>query len=194
VNPERLICGLATVFDAPSANGGGYWQAHHFADFVKSCMAVKMLDSHRPPIGDDEVLGSWRAFAVVEAGSTPAGLLTIGEFGHSAYGQARLNELSASNAPWGDPKPWEAWGLSVTAGDVSEAGDGTRRWLTEVSLTTKPAYADARVLGVGPYAGDVWRLLTGTEPPRVVVPTTHTVRRLLGATDRGKPIYDDGGV
>jgi hypothetical protein len=193
VNPERLVCGLATLFDVPAGDDGLTWRAADFADFVSAGAGVPMLVDHRLPLEPSEALGTWFGFAVLAEGTTPAGLLAIGEFGHTPAGEGWLRMLGET-VRWWDPRDPPPWGLSVRAGDASEAGDGSRRWLTEVSLTRKPAWSDARVLGVGEHAASVWELLTGNPPPAYTAVAPRVIRRrLLGATRGGKPIYDDMG-
>lgn len=184
MNPERLICGLATVFGQRHP-GGVVWQARHFGKFVDSGHTVPMWIDHREPVLAGENVGTWVAFAAVGKSSTPAGLLAIGEFANSPAGEGHLEEARSAN-PWGGEP---LWGLSVQAADISDDESG-RWWLRELSLTRKPIHDNARVLGVGPYAGDVWRLLTGTEPPVVRSVAATTARRLLGIRG-GKPVYEE---
>lgn len=188
MNPERAIVGLATVFDAPDRNEGTIWRAHQFADFVAERPGVEMRHEHRQPMDASERLGTWRAFALVPQGSTPPGLLALGSFGYSPSAEGRLANLRESFNPWHGRR---GWGLSVKAGDVSDDEDGSRMWLEEVSLTRKPAYPMARVMGIGQYALDVWEMLTGTRAPVTAALTPRTVRgRLLGIAG-GRPVYDE---
>ena len=49
MNPARLICGLATVFDQPSQSDGQSWSADQFADFLG-------LETAIPLMVDDDVI------------------------------------------------------------------------------------------------------------------------------------------
>lgn len=191
MNPERAVIGLATVFDAPDTNDGTVWRGAQFADFAAADMGVEMRDEHRTPMDAAERLGTWRSFAVLTSGSTPAGLLALGDFGHSPHAEARLSVLRESFEAFDPWRERAQWGLSVKAADVSDRHDGSRMWLSEVSLTTKPAHTDARVLGVGQYALDVWELLTGRKPPTVVAFTARTVQRRLRGAVNGRLVYDE---
>jgi len=205
VNPDRAIVGMAVVFAVRDRNDGDVWYADEFAAQIASGIGVPMWLEHRDPAEVDSpgVLGTWRAFAAVAAfEDQPAGLLTIGEFGHSPAAEFTLERVQ-----WSLRNPYERadrWGLSVTAFDASPGEDGSIRRLKEVSLVqerytdageiipgTGPAFEKALVMEVGPAALDAWRLLTGTEPPTVVATTKRTVRgRLLGIAN-GKRVYEE---
>lgn len=190
MNPERAVVGLVTVFEEPDINEGEVWRSWQFADFVSAQIGVPMLLEHRDeadPLSAG-ILGTWRTFATLAAGTTPAGLLGLGELGHSPIAEDLLRRLAEQLDPW---RNGPEFGLSVTAFDASEVEDRSRMWVKEVSLTTRPAHPMAKVLGVGPYALDVWRLLTGTEPPTVAAVTARTVRGRLLGVHRGRPIYEE---
>ncbi len=189
MNPERAIVGLAAVFGEPDVSHGDVWQARQFADFAEAHLGVDMLLEHRWPDDLDSPgsLGTWREFAAIAEGSTPAGLLAIGEFGHSPTAEHLLRDLSTAYDP---VTGVGGWGLSVTAADASTWEDGSRLWVKEVSLTRRPAYEQARVIAIGRHALDVWELLTGRKAPVVVATTQRTVhRRLIAATANGRPLY-----
>lgn len=190
MNPERAIVGLVTTFGEPDVNDGTVWQARQFAEFADEYLAVEMLLEHRHPLDVDSpgVLGTWREFAAVAEGSTPAGLLAIGEFGYSPTAENLLRQLADDHDPIVGVV---GWGLSVTAADASPHEDGSLMWVKEASLTRRPAYEQARVIGVGPYALDVWTLLTGRKPPKMVATTPRTTHRRLVAMRGGRPIYHE---
>lgn len=202
MNPERAVVGMATVFGEPDRKEGTVWCAEQFAGLIASQMGVEMWVNHLPP-GDPlslGVVGTWRAFAAIDAfEDQPAGLLTLGDFGHSPRAQDLMERVQQAYDPLSRNG---RWGLSVTAADASADEDGSDLRLKEISLTQEtfgprgefksgPAFERARVIGVGPYALDVWRLLTGQEPPAVIGLTPRTVRgRLLGIAN-GRPVYEE---
>lgn len=189
MNPERAVVGLATVFDEPDLTGE-MWHPWQFEAFAASGLGVDMLlEHHAPLMPTDRALGTWRAFKVLPRdGARPAGLLALGYVDDHARGL--LADIERDLDPYSGATPW---GLSVTAVDASDAEDGSKMWVKEVSFTKRPAHRLARVTGVGQHALDRWELMVGSPPPPMTTATPRTVaRRLLGATMNGTPIYDEG--
>ena len=193
MNPERLVVGLAVAFGTPGRNGR-VWRLEQFVDFVASGHTAA-LAAYRHPVDPyhvtaDESFGVWRAFATVPEGSTPAGVLALGEIEQSVKGDRLLADIAETLNPWGggDGVPW---GLSAGTVDASPDESDAARWIGEVTITKSPAHESPRLIAAGPYAGDVWRLLTGREVPHVVTAVRPLRRRLLGAFVNGTPIWGE---
>jgi hypothetical protein len=120
-----------------------------------------------------------------------AGLLALGELNPSPLGSALLDELRVDVDPWASGPT--KWGLSAVTFDASAAGDGSERWIEEISLTTRPAGLDTRVLAVGRFAVDAFAMLSGAPAPDLSHLTVTTVRKMIGAYNDGTPIYGDEG-
>lgn len=184
------MVGLVVAFDTPSASGR-VWRAEQFRAFAASghpaamCLGRHPVDPFNVPAA--ERFGTWRAFAIVEQTSTPAGVLALGEVEHSVKGDLLLRDLTESLNPWADAAG--EWGLSAGTVDGSAAEDDTLRWIGEATLTRSPAHPTPRVIGVGSYALDVWALLTGLDAPHVVTAPAPLRRRLIGAWPDGRAIY-----
>jgi hypothetical protein len=94
---------------------------------------------------------------VAEISNTVNGLLILAEIDHAeGYGDGLLHDIRSILSQTWLPA---VWGLSIAA-HVTE--DTVLPY--EISLTKRPAYENAKVLGVGEEALDTWNLLT--EMPR----------------------------
>jgi len=67
-DPDRAICGIATVFGQPSPNDGRSWKAEQFRDFLALETAVPLRVDHGPLITSGGVImhvGMVRRFATI---------------------------------------------------------------------------------------------------------------------------------
>jgi hypothetical protein len=169
VNAARLLCGLATVFDAPSSDGTR-WSAESFARWLELSSGLEMRLSHgavhrvgqmvQLPSGQIQFqpgtlqtsVGRWFRFAAVTAGSTPAGLLALGGVDSGTVGDGVLGAVRDGTLS----------GLSLGA-DVwhDQHGDAELVVPTECSLTSSPAFEQALVIGTGQAAVNVFEMLSG---------------------------------
>jgi hypothetical protein len=96
-------------------------------------------------------LGTIERFAAV---THPApGLLVLGQIAENGYGDSALRDIQKSlSYQFFSPD----WGLSI-AGLWDGEGQAI---IQEISLTRRPAYTDARVLGIGAEAVETWNMLT----------------------------------
>lgn len=162
MNVDRLVCGLATVFDVASRNGGS-WSAEAFSRWLELDSGLSMRvehDSVRRPAqavltdaallmypGTEHVsVGRWSRFAAVASGSTPAGLLALGEVDTGTVGDGVLGAV----------RDGTLCGLSLGAWR-----DDDHVVPYECSLTTSPAYDQALILGTGAAAARVFEMLAG---------------------------------
>jgi hypothetical protein len=155
VNPERAICGLATIYGQRSANGDPAWSAEQFADFVASGFGVPVRLSHGPLItsrGAIRFIGAARKFVSVVY-PTP-GLLMLAELDDdpAGFNDELLADLSALNGHQYLPS---CWGLSLGVTYTDELA-----WPYEVSICHEPAHEDAKILAVGAEAVRTWELLS----------------------------------
>jgi hypothetical protein len=152
---ERLGVGIATCFGVRSHDGHLWhreefdaWLALEAAVPLRVDHAVLAIESNGTFIRD---VGAARMFCPV---TRPVdGLLTLAEIDQGPWGDALLEDLLLHQ----ERQPWlPGWGMSLGALHIrGEAG-----LPFELSLTTQPGFADARVLGVGPQAQATWDLLT----------------------------------
>jgi hypothetical protein len=156
LNPDRLVCGVATIFDEPSRNDGRAWSVDDFAAFLGLETAIPLLLDHGPIVhtwGITDRLGMVRGFFPIV--SPVRGLLTMAEVDYAGgAGDSVLTDIRSILSQRWLPA---AWGMSV--GAWVEEGTVVPY---EVSLTRKPAFESARVLAAGPQALDTWELLTGS--------------------------------
>jgi hypothetical protein len=161
VIPNRLILALAVPFGEEDRNEGEVFHAEQFGQFLdkhEMDPPIRMLRDHKKSevFGPRYVTGWWYAYSVVPASSIPAGLLALGVFSYAPAGEARLEEVRA------EPSQWS---VSIGARDVSPLEDRSQLYLGETSLTRDPAWASARVLGVGLDAANRWQLYTEQPVP-----------------------------
>jgi hypothetical protein len=142
---DRAVCGIATCFDVRSKNGSE-WSAADFDTFLTDGLAVPLLYDHglADGWGLTPPLGVARLFEPV---SYPIpGLLVLAEVQWAdGFGDAILRDIRSVLSQTWLPA---AWSFSIGA-RICEDG---QLWLEEVSLTRKPAFADARILACGPDA------------------------------------------
>ena len=153
-DPNRAICGIATVFGQPSPNDGRSWKAEQFKDFLAMETAVPLRVDHGPLITSRGVImsvGMVRQFATVTYPTH--GLLILAEVNDAAgFGDELLADLAAvTSQTW----PPHCWGLSIAAHATEDAA-----LPYEVSVTRSPALEDSKILGVGEQAMSTWRMLT----------------------------------
>jgi len=152
---SRLICGYATVFGQIAASGV-FWTSRMFADWLHSpIVALPLRVDHRVIAVDPRGfvilnVGAARKFAVTTEPIN--GLPTLAEVDTGRWGDALLRDVEHhQDQEWLPP-----YGFSLGCDVVP--GEAVLPY--EVSLTTKPAFSDARVLGVGEEALAIWELLT----------------------------------
>src|SRR6476659_6141332 len=149
----RLLVGLATTYDVPARDDGSRWSAEEFKDFVDAELTVPLMLNHEPIInswGITPSVGTVRRFASVEY--PVKGLLCLAEVGAAdGWGDSILRDVGKALSQEYLPS---AWGMSVRASNI----EARQWWLTEVSITRRPAYSDAKILGIGPDALDIWQL------------------------------------
>jgi hypothetical protein len=97
-DPDRTICGIATVFGQPSPNDGRSWKAEQFKDFLPLETAVPLRVDHGPLISGRGVImsvGTVRRFAAV---TWPThGLLVLAEVDHAdGFGDELLHDMPRS--------------------------------------------------------------------------------------------------
>jgi hypothetical protein len=154
MHPGRVICGIATVYGQPSPNDGRSWSAAQFQQFLELETAIPLRVDHGPLFNSHGVIahvGMVRRFASVTYPVT--GLLILAEV-HDAegYGDQLLHDIEVQLSQTWLPAGWAfSVGALVTDEIVMPH---------EISVTRSPAYADARILGVGADAMNVWDLLT----------------------------------
>jgi hypothetical protein len=143
VDAGRLLCGFATVFDEDAVDGRRAHMSFEFrallGDFV-----LPLWVNHFPQLTSaHQGVGRTLRFAMVlkPPNGIPRGLLMLAAFDANPYGDSALEVV----------RNGQFSGLSL-------GGNGR----PEVSLTDRPAYENARVLGVGQDAASVWELLTGS--------------------------------
>jgi hypothetical protein len=158
IDPSRAICGIATCFGVPSQTGNA-WSVDHFDLVLELEMPVPLKLNHGPIFnswGLTDSLGTVERFAAVQY---PAeGVLIRGEIGDAdGFGDSILRDIAKSlSFEYFDP----TWSFSVGA-----LWDGEDQViLREISLTKTPAYPDARVLGVGSEAVELFAMLTEKRP------------------------------
>jgi hypothetical protein len=152
MNPDRLIIGIATCFGV-RAHGGTYWHREQFHDFVRLEIGIPVRVDHAPLIDHRGVVldvDVARRFAMIE--KPVDGLLALCEISNGAWGDRLLEDilLHQREGPW-----LPGWGMSIGARVLP----GEIALPFELSLTTQPGFADARVLGVGPDALRTWQFL-----------------------------------
>jgi hypothetical protein len=164
---ERLLVGLATVFDRPSADRvKTRWPASAFQRFTDLSPAIPVKLDHKAIVtaySNGQIItsiGRTLDYAILpDSGSTPAGLLTLARLDAGDLGDGLLAQVRRGLGPW---TGGHRWGFSVHAAILDGDHSNVREaWPTELSLTTKPAFEDALVLASGADALRVWELLTG---------------------------------
>ena len=154
-DPNRPICGMATVFGQPSPNDGRIYRAEHFQWFLDLEMGVPMRLNHGSLITNRSCIryiGAVRRFAAVE--HPVPGLLALAELDDIPELEDLLADLVAiTSQRWLDP----AWGMSLGALVIDEEGIVKPY---EVSLTREPAFPDAAIISVGERALSTFDLLT----------------------------------
>jgi hypothetical protein len=159
-DPDRQFCGLATVWGPPEN-----WDADTFRPWVSLRMGVPLKLGHEAVIFASgavlERVGQVTDSALVdEASSHPGGLLVFGFLDPGPVGDRVLADTR-------NPRPHRRpWGLSVAAAVLHEGARVELALPWEISLTQRPAYPQALILGVGDRAARVWDLLTPARPGR----------------------------
>jgi hypothetical protein len=161
-NVNRLLVGLATVFDQPGLDGTPPWPASAFRRFVALETAIPLKVGHQSVAAiyssGQVVTSVGRAFdfAIVPEASTPPGLLALARLDEGGLGDSLLGEIRRGLKPWAERR----WALSVGGWEY----DGHHGHLVlprELSLTQTPAYPDALILAVGADAARVFELFAG---------------------------------
>ena len=153
-DPSRLVCGLATCFGVRS-HDGRLFRREEFDAWLRLESAVPLRVDHAPLAIETNGtfildVGVARRFCPVHR--PVDGLLTLAEIDQGPWGDALLEDLLLHQ----DRQPWlPGWGMSLGALHIR----GLAALPFELSLTTQPGFADARVLGVGPQAQATWDLL-----------------------------------
>jgi hypothetical protein len=159
IDPSRAICGIATCFDTPTRDGQKAWAAQHFDLVCELELPVPLRVDHGPIIaswGFVDSLGTVERFASVEY--PVPGLLILAEIGDAdGFGDSILRDIARSlSFEFFAP----VWSFSVGA-----LWDGQDQViLREISLTRTPGFSDAKVLGVGPAAVEMFAMLTEKKP------------------------------
>jgi hypothetical protein len=157
-DPDRWLCGVATIFGEACPNDGRIWTAAMFQRWLDLEMAVDLRIDHGPLITGRGVianLGTVGHFTVIK--QPVYGLLCIAQVARDqwSWGDALLHDIGRMlEQRWLPP----GWGLSIGAHT-----DGETVLPYEISLTRSPAVPDALVLAVGPDSIDTYELLTGIE-------------------------------
>jgi hypothetical protein len=159
-DPNRAICGIATVFGQPNPNDRRIiYRPEHFQRFLDLEIGIPLRIEHGPLVTNRSCIryiGTVRRFAVVE--HPVPGLLVLGEIDDIPELEDLLADLVAiTTQRWLDP----AWGMSLGAHVLAE--DGTAKPF-EVSLSQSPAFPDAKIISVGERAISTWDLLTERAP------------------------------
>ena len=158
VDPQRAICGIATVYDQRSRNGDRAWKREHFERFLAVETAVPLRLEHGPLIthhGAIRYVGVVRQLASIAY--PVAGLLILAEVDDAdGFGDKLLADLASLGGHSYLPSCWH---LSVAA-HVGEEDGEQFAWPFEISIVHTPAIEDTKILAVGSHAIDVWRLLT----------------------------------
>jgi hypothetical protein len=154
---ERLIVGMATCFDQPSLKDGDFWSAELFRDWLDVAQPLPLLYHHAPiftPWGVTPKLGTAHRFAEVDY--PVPGIMALCEI-HEAdgWGDSALRDIKSILSQRWLPA---AWGFSIA---VYPAEDGSMVVPFELSLTKRPSFEDARVLGTGDEALEFWSIATG---------------------------------
>jgi hypothetical protein len=133
-DPNRAICGIATVFGQPSPNDRRIWKVEHFRRFLDLEIGIPLRIEHGPLITNSGViryLGTVRRFAVVEY--PVPGLLVLAEMDDIPELEDLLADLVAiTTQRWLDP----AWGMSLAAHVLAE--DGTAKPFEVSSASRRP--------------------------------------------------------
>jgi len=159
INPDRAIAGIATCFDVPSQDGN-IWSAGQLSLAWDLEMPVPLMVNHGPLVaswGCVDRVGMISRFAKIDYPVN--GLLVLGEveFAHG-FGDTILNDLRLTLQPRYLPP---GWGFSVGGWRDPDTGEVVLR---EISLSRRQAYADAKVLEIGPEAIDLFDMLTERRP------------------------------
>jgi hypothetical protein len=152
-DPDRAICGFATVFGVRSPNDGRVWKPDRFRDFLALETAIPLRFNHGPLITPrGAILGMVRRFATVTYPTH--GLLVLAKVDDDAanFGNELLADLAAVTSMTYLPP---AWHLSIAARVADDAA-----LPYEISVTQSPAHEDAKILAVGEDALSTWTLLT----------------------------------
>ena len=163
-DPSRQFCGFATTWGPPEN-----WDADSFRRWVKLETGVPLKLGHDAVIFSSglvlEAVGRITDSALLdEASSHPGGLLVLSVLDPGPVGDLVLADTR-------NPRPHRRpWGLSVAARILREGARVELALPWEISLTPRPAYPDALILGVGDRAARVWDLLTPARPRRTGLP------------------------
>jgi hypothetical protein len=156
---ERLICGMATIFDQPSQNDGDQWSAGIFHDWLEIAQPLPLLYDHGPIFntwGVTQKLGTAHRFAEVRY--PVHGLMALCEIDFAdGWGDSVLKDISSILSQQWLPS---AWAFSIA---VYPADDWSMVVPFELSLTKRPSFDDARILGTGDEALEFWSLATGQD-------------------------------
>jgi hypothetical protein len=111
MNPDRLVCGLATVFGTRT-RGGRIWYREEFDAWLNSGVTAVPLRLDHGPVFDIHGaitnIGAAREFAVVN--QPVHGLLTLVELDQGGWQDSLLRDIQEHL----DLKPWlPAWGFSL---------------------------------------------------------------------------------
>jgi hypothetical protein len=107
-DPDRAICGIATVFGQPCPNDGRSWKAEQFRDFLALETAVPLRVDHGPLITGRGVImsvGMLHQFATV---TWPThGLLILAEVDDAnGFGDELLHDIAAVKTQTWLPHAW----------------------------------------------------------------------------------------
>lgn len=145
MNPDQLVCGYVVVFGEPSKDGR---PAEHLDDGYRALVAVgaglPLLVDHLPavtPRGVHPFYGQVVDLALVTTiPGLPAGIVGLVQVDADDFGDSLIAAVRSG----------QLWAFSL-------GGNGR----PEVSLTSRPAFASCRVLGLGADALSAWELLSG---------------------------------
>jgi hypothetical protein len=155
VNPDRLICGLATLFGT-MAHSGVFWTARMFEGWLRSPITALPLRVNHSMLAIERGglvitnVGTCRMFATVK--EPRDGLLTLAEIDDGPWGDALLEDVRRHMGQEWMP----TYGLSIACQEIP----GEMVLPFEVSLTTRPSFSYAKVLAIGEAAMTTWNLLT----------------------------------
>lgn len=151
MNTDLVVCGLAAPFDEPAQDDRALvYTRDELERFAEIETGLPVLWSHGPVIHHRGVVNSiGRAFrfALVEQGSTPAGLLALVELDDTPWGRSLADEIRTGRVT----------GLSLGVDRLP----GEVAWPFELSICHDPAFENARIIGIGEPALSAWQLLAG---------------------------------
>jgi hypothetical protein len=165
VNPERMVCGIAS--SELSREAWGLW--------VSAGFGLPMMVDHGPFMVRERVrvgpglvdrhdwldsVGTWSRFHYVDGYAGRRGMLVLGEVAADPRLDSLVSQVQSA-------LPRGGYGLSIKGkviGDPNLLRTVSSAWFTEISLTTKPDDSEAPVLAVGPAAEALFNSVVELSP------------------------------